>query len=85
MTKDQEALVITMEECGELAQACSKLVRFGTDADLTSKLKMLNDEAGDVLALLDILKDMGYLCEDRLAERIVYKKEKLKQYSNLFN
>jgi NTP pyrophosphatase (non-canonical NTP hydrolase) len=28
MNKRQEMLVITMEECGELIQACSKLIRF---------------------------------------------------------
>ena len=28
MNKQQEMLVITMEECAELSQACSKLIRF---------------------------------------------------------
>lgn len=27
MKKHEEMLVITMEECGELVQACSKLIR----------------------------------------------------------
>ena len=29
MTKREEALVILMEECGELIQACSKMIRSG--------------------------------------------------------
>ena len=31
MNKKQELLTITMEECGELVQACSKLIRFEKD------------------------------------------------------
>ena len=29
-SKDQELMTITMEECGELIQACSKGIRCGT-------------------------------------------------------
>ena len=44
MNKQQELLVITMEECGELIQACSKILRSN---DATgNNLKNLQDEAG---------------------------------------
>lgn len=82
MNKEHEAFVITMEECGELTQACSKMIRSGGKKKY---LKNLQDEAGDVLAMIEILKNMGFLCEDLLQARVAYKKEKLKLYSGLFN
>ena len=82
MNQEHEAFVITMEECGELTQACSKMIRSGGKKKY---LKNLQDEAGDVLAMIEILKNMGFLCEDLLQARVEYKKEKLKLYSGLFN
>ena len=82
MKKHNEAFIITMEECGELTQACSKMIRTrGKKQYLTS----LQNEAGDVLAMIEILKDMGFLNNDKLQQRIAYKKEKLKIYSRLFD
>ena len=33
MKKREEMLVITMEECAELIQACSKMIRFDEPCD----------------------------------------------------
>ena len=43
MNKRQEMLVITMEECAELSQACSKLIRFEDDQS-EQDIKNLQDE-----------------------------------------
>mgnify|MGYP003317304811 CR=1 FL=1 len=42
MNKKQELLTITMEECGELVQACSKLIRFEDDRS-PEDLKNISD------------------------------------------
>jgi NTP pyrophosphatase (non-canonical NTP hydrolase) len=57
--KVKEALLITQEECAEVTQAISKVFRFGMDAQWpqgspTNKEK-LEEEVGDLLAMLDIL------------------------------
>ena len=66
-------LVITMEECGELIQACSKMLRFGEDQDYTQ----LQEEIGDVMCMIEILKDGGLVSDEQIQERIKVKKEKL--------
>lgn len=46
-------LVITMEECGELIRACSKVLRHGTDDP--KYLINLQEEIADVKAMMVIL------------------------------
>jgi hypothetical protein len=45
---------------------------------------MLEMEIGDVLALVDILMDQGLVDQTRLDQYKQNKKEKLKQWSNIF-
>ena len=44
--KKREEMLVIMEECGELIQACSKLIRFKDD-NCEEDIK-LQDEIGDV-------------------------------------
>ncbi|MDA9842841.1 hypothetical protein N9C44_00040 [bacterium] len=84
MNKREELLVITMEECAELSQACSKIIRFDKDQcpdDLTN----LQDEIGDVMCMIDILKNNGLVSDKQIQERMQVKKEKLKKWSSLFD
>ena len=74
-----ELLVITMEECGEMIEACSKAIRCEDYVDNDR----LIEEVGDVLCMIDIMVDMGLLRERDLNNRIQLKKMKLLQYSNL--
>ena len=60
MKKKEEMLVITMEECGELIQACSKMIRFDEPCDT----KQLQEEIGDVMCMIEILKDGGLVTDD---------------------
>ena len=80
MNKREELLVITMEECGELIQACSKMLRFGEDQDYTQ----LQEEIGDVMCMIEILKDGGLVSDEQIQERIKVKKEKLMKWSLLY-
>ena len=77
----QQLMVITMEECGELIQACSKMLRFGEDQDYTQ----LQEEIGDVMCMIEILRDGGLVSDKQIADRIKVKKEKLMKWSLLFS
>ena len=87
--KIQEALGILQEECAEVIVEVSKCRRFGINSlHYKSGIKhsnMLETEIGDVLALIDILVDQGILNLDNLKEATVAKKEKLKQWSNIYD
>jgi|TARA_B100000700_G_scaffold322321_1_gene423538 NTP pyrophosphatase (non-canonical NTP hydrolase) len=74
-----ELLVITMEECGEMIEACSKAIRC---EDYINNDRLI-EEVGDVLCMIDIMKEKGLLNERDLNNRIQLKKLKLAQWSNL--
>jgi NTP pyrophosphatase (non-canonical NTP hydrolase) len=84
----QEALDILQEECGEVIVEVSKCRRFGLDSlHYKTGIKhatMLELEVGDVLALVDILIDQGILDTNTLDIAKEAKKEKLKQWSRIY-
>lgn len=82
MSLDQktEALVILAEECAEVQQEVSKILRFGADE---GNIKNLEKEIGDVIAMLAILGQQGFLNEDRLMRRVPVKLRKLKKFSGI--
>jgi NTP pyrophosphatase (non-canonical NTP hydrolase) len=75
----QELLVITMEECGELIQECSKALR---KQDLFEQ-QNLKDEIGDVYAMINLLVEYDVVSWTDLEERVEHKKNKLKKWSDL--
>ena len=82
MNKETQAFVITMEECGELTQACSKVLRRNGDE---KSLNDLTEEAGDVLCMLKLLADLKYIEWEAIEERAKFKKLKLKSWSQLYD
>ena len=76
-----EALTILMEECGEVIQECSKIIRFH-QGEMINVVR-LSKEIGDFLAMIQILDDLGLVDESVIAANIEKKKEKLKFFSNL--
>ena len=82
MKKREEALVITMEECGELIQACSKVIRTKED---TKYMRNLQDEVGDVMTMIEILKMSGFVTDKQIQDRMEKKKKKLMKWSLLFD
>jgi len=80
--KRKEMLIITMEECGELIQACSKVIRT---KGKTKYLRNLQDEVGDVMTMIEILKMSGLVTDEQIADRMEIKKEKLMKWSMLFS
>ena len=82
MKKREEMLVITMEECGELIQACSKMIR---SKGKTKYLRNLQDEIGDVMTMIEIMKMSGLVTDEQITDRMKEKKEKLMKWSMLFS
>lgn len=82
MNKIEELLTITMEECGEVTQACSKIMRFGQSQ---KNLDSLEDEIGDMLCMIDLLHEYDLIRWRAIEERAGIKREKLKKYSSLIN
>ena len=80
MTWKQQLLVILMEECGELTQAASKVARFGFEPE---KIDELAKEAGDVLCMIDLMVEFGWVTREQLDNRIPIKRNKLKIYSDI--
>lgn len=79
----QELLVITMEECGELIQACSKALRRGelyTNSDSEQQLKQ---EIADVYCMIELMQDWDVLSWEEIERGVERKREKLKRWSKL--
>ena len=84
----KEAMDILQEECGEVIVEVSKCRRFGLQNThyKTGQVhaEMLENEIGDVLAMVDILVEQGIISRDRLDIAKQNKKEKLTKWSNIY-
>ena len=79
----QQLLVVTMEECGELIQSCSKLLRrqeLYSDSEYVQNLK---DEVGDVYTMIDLLVEWDVLSWTEIEKRREKKRKKLSKWSEL--
>jgi NTP pyrophosphatase (non-canonical NTP hydrolase) len=83
MSKDAllQLMVITMEECGELVQACSKAIR----KDNHRENQLLKEEIGDVYAMLQLLVKFDIVSWEELDERVKVKNKKLSKWSELID
>lgn len=83
----QELMVITMEECGELTQVCSKTIRkFDTFDEINDAQKRkLIEEAGDVYAMIQLMIRHKLFSYYELELRAKEKHEKLKTWSSLYD
>ena len=77
--KLQELLTITMEECGELIQACSKAIRCDEYYDN----KKLIEELGDVNYMIELMHQYDLVSLKDLVDQGKIKEEKLKKWSSL--
>jgi len=73
-----EILVVLMEECSEVIQEASKLIRFNdTDQDRIEK------EIGDLICMIEILGQKGIIDTSVLVDHMNAKRDKLKTWSNI--
>lgn len=86
--KLSEVMDITQEECAEVIQAISKIRRFGLDnhksGETQTNLEHLEEELGDMLAMIDILLEMKVIDADALDVAKAAKIEKLKKWSKIY-
>jgi NTP pyrophosphatase (non-canonical NTP hydrolase) len=81
--------LITQEECAEVTQAISKVFRFGLNErwpepiDPTNK-ERLEEEAGDLLCMIDIMVEHGIISDEKLNKARTSKRQKLKTWSSIF-
>ncbi len=80
----QQLMVVTMEECGELVQACSKILRRQELYGDTKYINNLKEEVGDVVAMIEIMKQYHLITQEEIDQRVAVKREKLQQWSNIF-
>lgn len=81
MTKQDELLTVTMEECAEVIQSASKIIRFGYTEDSRFNLAK---EVGDLLCMVDLLKRDGFISDEEIEIYKGEKSEKLKKWSSLY-
>ena len=74
-----QLMVIMMEECGELIQACSKALRKDNFDDNQN----LMEEIGDVYTMMEIMHDFDLFSWNDVDERVKVKRKKLSKWSNL--
>ena len=87
-SQTKEVMDILQEECAEVIQAVSKVSRFGIDNYKPGKPKTnrehLEEELGDVLAMVDILLEKNIVSSANLETAKKAKIEKLKQLSKIY-
>jgi|TARA_B100000073_G_scaffold157861_1_gene130290 NTP pyrophosphatase (non-canonical NTP hydrolase) len=69
---DPYLLIVAMEEASEFAQACSKVYRHNGGKH---ELKCLSQEVGDLQAMINLLREEGYI-DLEVAEKKRIKREK---------
>ena len=69
---DPYLLIVAMEEASEFAQACSKVYRHNGGKH---ELKCLSQEVGDLQAMINLLREEGYV-DLEVAEKKRIKREK---------
>ena len=77
-----EAEIILMEECGELVQALSKVIR--TDARKDTLMDM-SAEIADVQLLIELVRDKYGIEAEEVQRRMRDKAHKLQRWSNLYD
>ena len=78
MNKLQELMTITMEECGEVIQECSKSIRM--DDYNRDELK---DELADLMCMIELMVENGIVSELELKNGAQLKRVKLMKWSDL--
>ena len=82
-----EVMAILQEEAAEVIQAVSKCYRFGLDHYKPGQSKTnrqhLEEEIGDMLAMIDILQAMDEVSFNNIEAARVAKIQKLKEWSTI--
>tara|TARA_B100000424_G_C22940820_1_gene500639 strand:- start:2280 stop:2552 length:273 start_codon:yes stop_codon:yes gene_type:complete len=83
----QQLMIITAEECGELTQRCSKIIRkYSSKKEIEEEQRVkLIEEVGDVLCMINLMVEHNITNWKELEDRVNVKKNKLKVWSSLIS
>lgn len=81
-----QLLLITQEECAEVTQSISKILRFGLDSVHLDKSnrQRLTEEVGDLCCMIDLMIENDLIQKQDVEEYKMLKRKKLKKWSNIF-
>ncbi len=81
---EKKNLILLMEECAEVQQVCAKILRFGIDdtnpQNLKTNRQLLEQELGDVHAIIGILVENRTISPNQLAIHELKKLRKLEDW-----
>lgn len=84
MNRQEHLLIILSEECDEVGQRASKALRFGLDEvkpeQTLTNAEMIIYEFNDILAVMEMLKEEGFIPKVIDREAIDKKKAKVNKY-----
>ncbi|WP_435626968.1 hypothetical protein [Candidatus Ferrigenium straubiae] len=84
MNRKEYLLTCLAEECAEVAQACSKALRFGLDDKrpnhTLTNAQYISAEINDVIALVKMLEEEGLLPRQNSFREIEAKKAKMEHF-----
>ena len=87
-SKINEVMDILQEECAEVIQIVSKIRRFGIDEIHLkrgmSNREMLCEEVGDVLCMIELLRELEIINDAGIQSAVQNKRKKLEQWSTIF-
>jgi NTP pyrophosphatase (non-canonical NTP hydrolase) len=87
-SKTNEVMDILQEECAEVIQIVSKIRRFGIDEIHLkrgmSNREMLCEEVGDVLCMVELLRELEIIDDASIQSAVQNKRKKLEQWSTIF-
>ena len=80
-----ELLAIAQEECAEVIQAISKIMRFGLDTVYKDECNKdhLEEEIGDLMCMLEIMQESNIIDWANVSLASARKRKKLAQWSNV--
>ena len=78
-------MLICQEECAEVAQAISKVFRFGVDGVHlgSTNRERLEEEIGDLLCMIEMLTEEEIIDASAVANAAQAKRAKLAKWSNI--
>ena len=83
MNKQEYLLVILSEECAEVIQEVSKVLRFGPNGShpkyIGTNKERLNNEIGDLIGIISMLRDEG-IVEENFEKKVLSKMSKVEKY-----
>ena len=84
---EKQILLICQEECAEVVQAISKVFRFGMESEYNGRTnyQRLTEETGDLLCMIQLLMEKGILNESAVYHAALNKRNKLEQWSDIFD